>query len=136
MKKLGLIFIFGILNSGAFAVPAVVNYIFDGDTFAADVVLEDGIKIPVRVRLDGVDTPEIHGNCDYEIKMANMAKERLAQLLPVGSTVELQDIKDDKYLGRIDAKVITANKQNVADILVKEKLGRKYNGGKRLSWCK
>lgn len=136
MKKLCLFFILGIFNSGAFAVPAVVNYIFDGDTFAADVILEDGIRLPVRVRLDGVDTPEIHGSCDYEIKMANKAKERLTELLPVGSTVELQDIKDDKYLGRIDAKVIVANKQNVADVLIKEKLGRKYNGGKRLSWCK
>lgn len=121
--------------NAASAVPAVVDYIFDGDTFAAFVLLQDDTKISVRVRLKNVDTPELKGSCDKEIRMANRAKDRLAELLPVGEVVELQNIKDDKYLGRIDADVILQDGRDVGNILLQEKLGRSYNGGKRESWC-
>lgn len=134
MKKLIVIFT-GLFLSPAFAVPATVGYIFDGDTFAAKVLLEDDIKISVRVRLINIDTPEIHGECDTEIKMAVRAKDRLAEIIPVGSVVELTDIKDDKYLGRIDAHVTTPSGLDVGDILIKEKLGRPYSGGRRNPWC-
>lgn len=124
------------ISTAVFAYPAVVNYIFDGDTFAADVILDEDIKVAARIRLINVDTPEINGDCDYEIDLANKAKERLSELLPVGSVVELKEIKDDKYLGRIDARVFTDDDKDVGKILIEEKLGRKYSGGKRLPWCK
>ena len=132
-----IIAFFGIFIAGvASAVPAMVDYIIDGDTFAARVILDDDIKITVRVRIANVDTPELHGNCDYEIRMANIARDRLAQLIPTGSTVELTDIRDDKYLGRIDANVFDVAGNDVGKILIKEKLGRAYNGGRRVGWCK
>ena len=132
-----IIAFFGIFIAGvASAVPAMVDYIIDGDTFAARVSLDDDIKITVRVRIANVDTPELHGNCDYEIRMANIARDRLAQLIPTGSTVELTDIRDDKYLGRIDANVFDVAGNDVGKILIKEKLGRAYNGGRRTGWCK
>ena len=132
-----IIAICGIFIAGvASAVPAMVDYIIDGDTFAARVSLDDDIKITVRVRIANVDTPELHGNCDYEIRMANIARDRLAQLIPTGSTVELTDIRDDKYLGRIDANVFDVAGNDVGKILIKEKLGRAYNGGRRTGWCK
>ena len=85
-----IIAICGIFIAGvASAVPAMVDYIIDGDTFAARVSLDDDIKITVRVRIAHVDTPELHGNCDYQIRMANIARDRLAQLIPIGSIVEL-----------------------------------------------
>lgn len=113
----------------------MVDYIFDGDTFAATVRLDDDIAVSTRVRLMNVDTPEIHSLCESEIKLAEKAKNRLADLLPIGSTVELRNIKDDKYLGRIDAYVLTNTGQDIGSILIKEKLGRPYDGGKRESWC-
>lgn len=135
MKKIVLL-VFALFNSGvATATPATVDYIFDGDTFAAYVNLEDDINISVRVRLINVDTPEIHGACDSEIRAALRAKERLAQLIPVGSVVELSKIKDDKYLGRIDAYVKTADGRDVGTVLISEKLGRPYSGGRRAGWC-
>lgn len=135
MKKIVLL-VFALFNSGvATATPATVDYIFDGDTFAAYVNLEDDINISVRVRLINVDTPEIHGACDSEIRAALRAKERLAQLIPVGSVVELSKIKDDKYLGRIDAYVKTADGRDVGTVLISEKLGRPYSGGRRSGWC-
>ena len=136
MRRIIIAF-FGIFIAGvASAVPAMVDYIIDGDTFAARVILDDDIKITVRVRIANVDTPELHGNCDYEIRMANIARDRLAQLIPIGSTVELTDIRDDKYLGRIDANVFDVAGNDVGKILIKEKLGRAYNGGRRTGWCK
>ncbi len=117
------------------ATPAVVDYIIDGDTFAGRVALADDTKITVRVRLINVDTPEIHGECKSEIRAAFAAKARLAELIPVGTVVELREIKDDKYLGRIDARVLDASGRDVGTILVQEKLGRSYSGGRRAGWC-
>lgn len=122
--------------SHAFAVPARVDYIIDGDTFSGQVKLEGDINVSVRVRIRNVDTPEIKGECEYERNMASRASRRLGELIPVGSIVELTNIKDDKYLGRIDANVIDSNGQDIGSLLIREGLGRKYNGGRRDKWCK
>ena len=136
MKHL-VVAIFGVFVCWAsYAVPAVVDYVLDGDTFAAAVKLEDDISITVRVRLINVDTPELSGECDKEIQLANRAKEYTKALLPSGTRVELKNIKDDKYLGRIDANVILSDGRDVGDLLVNKKLARRYNGGRRASWCK
>ena len=123
--------LFGTAN----AVPAVVDYIFDGDTFAAAVKIEEDISITVRVRIINIDTPELNGACPKEISMATQAKQRLSEILPIGTVVDLQNIKDDKYLGRIDANVILSDGRDVGKILVKEGLARRYSGGKRAPWC-
>ncbi len=128
-----LFFIFG--TSYANAIPATVDYIFDGDTFAAHIHVTNNIQIPARVRLMNIDTPEINGKCDFEIQAAKRAKARLADLIPVGTVVELAEIKDDKYLGRIDAYVFDSKNRDVGEILINENLGRKYNGGHRDGWC-
>lgn len=119
----------------AAAVPATVDYVLDGDTFAARVLLDEDITITVRVRLADIDTPEINGKCEREIEMALRARDRLAELLPVGTMVDLRDVADDKYLGRIDARVFTSDGRDVSRILINEKLGRPYDGGRRDSWC-
>ena len=135
MKRFLAAFIGICLSVSAYAVPAVVDYVIDGDTFAVAVNLDVDISITVRVRIINIDTPEINGQCDYEIEMAQRAKDRLAELLPIGAVIDLQNIKDDKYLGRIDANVILSDGRDVGDILVGDELARIYNGGKRLGWC-
>ncbi len=141
MKKILFIFIFILLIPWtSFAdetapVYATTGYIFDGDTFAAMVKLENGVMVSVRVRILGIDAPEIHGDCDSEIQIALKARDKLEKLLPNGSSVELSDIKDDKYLGRIDANVTLSDGRNVGTIMLNEKLARKYTGGKRQKWC-
>ncbi len=124
-----------IENDPAKVATATVGYIVDGDTFAAVVMLADEIEITVRVRIIDIDAPEMKGECDREIKMANQARERLGELIPVGSTVQLSGVKDDKYLGRIDAHVKSAAGANVSEVLIREGLVRPYNGGKRQPWC-
>ena len=137
MKRSVFVFLSCLVCQSVFAVPVHVKYIIDGDTFIADVLLQDKTQVKsVSVRLRNVDTPEIHGQCDFEIERANAAKQRLAELIPVGSVIEITNIKNDKYQGRIDANVFDKKGRDVGSILVKEKYGRAYSGGKRESWCK
>lgn len=118
-----------------YPVFATTGYIFDGDTFAAHVKLENGISVSLSIRILGIDTPEIHGECESEIKAAFKARDKLVTLLPENSVVQLSDIKDDKYLGRIDANVKLSDGRDVGKIMLQEKLARKYTGGKRQKWC-
>jgi len=136
MKKLYL-FIAGLVICGnAFSTPVQVKRIVDGDTFIANVLLADGIEVmSVSVRLRNVDTPELHGECESEIASAEYAKQRLSELIPVGSVIEIKNIKNDKYQGRIDANVFDSANRDVGLVLINEKIGRPYSGGKRQSWC-
>ena len=136
MKKLFAFLIFSLGWQSAFATQALVKKIVDGDTFIANIVLKDGVEVrSVSVRLRNVDTPELHGNCDYEIERAKFAKQRLGELIPEGSIIEIKNITNDKYQGRIDANVFDSQNRDVGSILVREKVGRAYSGGKRKSWC-
>ena len=136
MKRFLVLFCMGFIYQSCLATPVVVKYIVDGDTFIGDVLMADNIEVmSVSIRLINVDTPEIHGACDDEIRRAEYAKQRLEELIPIGSTVEIKNIKNDKYPGRIDANVYDGAGRDVGRVLVREKVGREYSGGKRQSWC-
>ena len=124
------------MSVASYAVPARVDYIFDGDTFSAQVMLEKDVEITVRVRLINIDTPEMNAKCKAEKVMAQSAKDLLKTILPRGIVVDLQNIKDDKYLGRINANVILPNGRDAGLVMVDSGLARPYSGGKRRSWCK
>jgi endonuclease YncB( thermonuclease family) len=136
MKKICVAVLVCAWSALGFAVPARVGHILDGDTFSASVNLDADTTVSVRVRLRNVDTPEMNGECEYERSRAIAARDRLAEIIPVGSMVELSNAKDDKYLGRIDANVADSRGRDVGEILIREKYGRKYNGGKRKPWCR
>ena len=136
MKHLFFLFCGLLCCHNCLATPVVVKYIIDGDTFVGDVLLADGIEvISVSIRLRNVDTPEIHGQCDDEIIRAEYAKQRLSELIPVGSVIEIDNIKNDKYPGRIDANVYDSANRDIGRVLVNEGVGRPYSGGRRQSWC-
>ena len=135
MKTRGAFIYMLVFVGAAYAMPATVDYVVDGDTFNAIAHVDDGTDVDVRVRLVNVDTPEIHGECDSEIVRANAARDRLRNLVPRGTVVDLKNIKDDKYIGRIDANVILPDGRDVGRVLINEKLGRSYSGGKRAGWC-
>lgn len=135
MKKLLIFIACMFVVDVARAVPAVVDYHFDGDTFSAGVMLDTDVQITVRVRLINIDTPEMNGKCTAEKIMAQNAKDLLATLIPRGTTVDLQNIKDDKYLGRINANVILPDGRDLGRIMIDSGLARPYSGGKRAGWC-
>jgi len=133
MKNIFGIFLALFVVSGAYAKTVTVGKVVDGDTFITDV---SGGEIPVSII--NVDTPELNGKCESEIELANKAKARLIELLPVETVVELKNYEEmGNRHKRIKAEVILPDGSNVGEILIKEKLGRPFDfkhHGQR--WCK
>jgi endonuclease YncB( thermonuclease family) len=116
---------------------ATVTRIVDGDTVEARVPIWLGQEIITRVRLRGIDAPEIAGACGAERTQAEAARERLASLIGNGP-VTLAEIGPDKYSGRIVARLMTGAPEHPVDagaLLVSEGLARRYSGKRREGWC-
>jgi len=114
--------------------PAEVVQVLDGDTFEARVRIWPGMEITTRVRLRGIDAPELHARCDAEQVKALAARDALARLLAEGA-VGIARVGQDKYGGRVDADVSTARTPDVAAVLLGGGYARRYSGGRRESWC-
>jgi len=106
----------------------------DGDTLAVRVRIWLGQDVTIRVRLMGLDTPELHARCEAERTAAEAARTALASLTAHGP-VTLTNIRNDKYGGRVLADVQNAAGQDLASNLIATGFGRAYKGKTRLSWC-
>ncbi|MDQ0314828.1 thermonuclease family protein [Amorphus orientalis] len=84
------------------------------------------------VRILGIDTPEMDGECAAEEAQARAARLRLIELLGSGE-VSLRRDGCDRY-ERTLARVFV-NQTDVAAALISEGLGRAYDGGRRAGWC-
>ncbi len=113
---------------------ADVVRVLDGDTFEARVNIWPGMQITTRVRLRGIDAPEMSARCVDERIKAEAARDALARILNEGS-VGISRIGQDKYGGRVDADVSTARTADVSAALAERGLVRRYAGGRRESWC-
>jgi micrococcal nuclease len=105
----------------------------DGDTFEARVHLP-GQEVMTRVRLRGIDAPELKAACPEELRMAEAATRALSDVLRQGE-VAIYNIGPDKYQGRVVADVATRQTGNVSAALLSAGHVRSYNGGHRASWC-
>ncbi|HMJ44252.1 MAG TPA: thermonuclease family protein [Pseudolabrys sp.] len=114
--------------------PADVVRVLDGDTFEARVRVWPGMEVTTRVRLRGIDAPEMHARCDGERAKAVAARDALTKILGEGA-VGISRIGQDKYGGRVDADVSTARTPDVSVVLLERGLARRYSGGRRESWC-
>src|SRR4029079_2912108 len=114
--------------------PVTVLRTIDGDTFEARVTLSSGTTVITRVRLRGIDAPELHARCADELRRAEAAADALDALLRQGGVV-ISNIGPDKYAGRIDADVATSRTPNVSAALLAGGFARAYGGGRRESWC-
>nr|WP_249790733.1 thermonuclease family protein [Bradyrhizobium sp. SRL28] len=106
----------------------------DGDTFEARVHLEPGLDLNMRVRLRGIDAPELKASCPQELQMAEAATGALRGLLGEGD-VRIFNIGPDKYSGRVVADVETRRTGNVSTAMVTVGHARRYGGGHRNGWC-
>jgi endonuclease YncB( thermonuclease family) len=106
----------------------------DGDTFEARVHLEPGLDLNTRVRLRGIDAPELKASCPQELQMAEAATSALRALLGEGE-VRIFNIGPDKYSGRVVADVATRRTGNVATAMLAAGHARSYGGGHRNGWC-
>lgn len=114
--------------------PAEVLRVIDGDTFEARVHVWPGIEITTKVRLRGIDAPELHARCEDERVRALAARDALARILDEGA-VGITDVGQDKYGGRVDAVVSTTRTSDVSAALVSGGFARRYSGGRRGGWC-
>ena len=114
--------------------PAEVLRVLDGDTFEARVHIWPGMAITTRVRLRGIDAAEMRARCEGEREKALVAREALARILSEGA-VGISRIGQDKYGGRVDADVSTAKTADVSAAMLESGFARRYDGGRRQSWC-
>ena len=118
--------------SGPYA--ARVVSVYDGDTFTAEVFVWPGQVNRVKVRIAGIDAPEIRGKCAREKILARRARETLRRILERAKRVELRNVRLGKYAGRVIADVY-ADGISVADEMIRRGLAVRYDGGKRKSVC-
>jgi len=123
-------------RSGNSATPHPVDVIrtIDGDTFEARVHLEPGLDLNTRVRLRGIDAPELKASCPQELRMAEAATGALRTLLGEGD-VRIFNIGPDKYAGRVVADAATKRTGNVSTAMLAAGYARSYGGGHRNGWC-
>jgi len=114
--------------------PVDVIRTIDGDTFEARVHLEPGLDPTTRIRLRGIDAPELKASCPQELAMAEAATGALRAMLSEGD-VRIFNIGPDKYSGRVVADVVTRRTGNVSTAMLAAGHARSYSGGHRNGWC-
>jgi endonuclease YncB( thermonuclease family) len=115
--------------------PAEVLRVLDGDTFEARVHLWPGLDVTTRVRLRGIDAPELKARCIEERDLAMAARDALRAILDEGQ-VGIMNVTLDKYGGRVVADASTRAKADVSSALLSAGLVRSYAGGRREGWCR
>ncbi len=81
-------------------VGALVTDAYDGDTLTVEATIWPDPTWTGSVRVLGVDTPEIRGQCDRENRWAIASHDYVRNML-VDQTVILTEIESDKYGGRV-----------------------------------
>jgi endonuclease YncB( thermonuclease family) len=114
--------------------PVDVVRTIDGDTFEARVHLSPDLNLTTRVRLRGIDAPELKASCSQELQMAEAATGALRALLGEGD-VAIFNVGPDKYSGRVVAEVATRRTGNVSTAMLAAGHARRYGGGHRNGWC-
>ena len=140
-KKLLLLF---VLCVGVFPLQAAPEYgtvtvskvisVYDGDTFRVDIdSLPPIVGKNIPIRLNGVDTPEIRGKCQYEKDLAIKARDFVRNKLANAKEIKLTKLQRGKYF-RVVADVMIDGVSLEQELLDNE-FAYKYTGGKKSSWC-
>lgn len=120
-------------------VPARVMSVLDGDTIEVRARIWLGQEVRARVRLAGIDAPELNGRCARERDLAAEARAFLvARPTPTDADpaeVHLRDIRYGKFAGRVLARVEAPDGEDLSHSLLAAGLARAYNGGRRAPWC-
>ena len=142
LKKISLYFLICFLSLNTYAakqygsvtVSKVIS-VYDGDTFRVNIdSLPPIVGKNIPVRLEGVDTPEINGKCQYEKDLALEARNFVRSKLSNAVEILLNDLQRGKYF-RIVAKVYIDG-VSLEEELLQNGLAYQYNGGKKSNWCK
>jgi micrococcal nuclease len=116
-------------------IPAAVLRVVDGDTLTVRARIWINQELETSVRILGIDAPELNGACEFERLRAKEAREFLEQRT-ANRLVVLHDISNDKYGGRVVARVTTESGEDLGAILLGEGLAHAYDGrGAKAKWC-
>ena len=108
--------------------------VVDGDTVEVCIHVWLGQEVITRVRLLGIDAPEIAGACGPERVQAVAARDGPAALVGEGPVTGV-DLRPDKYFGRVVGRVPTGAGDDAGAMLIREGLARPHAGGRRQGWC-
>jgi micrococcal nuclease len=100
--------------------------VVDGDTMDLDIDLGMEIHINTRVRLYGINTPEIHTKVAAEKEAGQKAMQRVIAALArweVPLKIQTHKDKKEKY-GRYLATIILPDGTNLNELLIKEGLAK------------
>jgi len=115
-------------------ISAEVLRIVDGDTVHVRAMIWVNQSVEVSVRLRGADAPELFKpKCPSEKELAYQAKAAVAATIPVGTTIALTDIGQDKYGGRVVANIETELGETLSAHLIAK--GQAIAYGTKKPWC-
>ena len=106
--------------------------VYDGDTFTVQIDLGFKVTLTDKVRLYGIDTPEIRTKDKEEKKRGYTARKYLLDMV-LGHDCLVKTHKQEKY-GRILADVTIVEdgvEIDLATEMIKNGHGKAYFGGKR-----
>ena len=107
---------------------------YDGDTcYVVAKTLPDTLR-NMSIRILGIDTPEIRGDCSEEKSLALQGRAFANDMFRNANNIEFRNLKWDKYGGRILADVYIDGMSYKHEI-IEAGLAREYDGGKKLGWC-
>jgi micrococcal nuclease len=130
---LGMLLVHATPEYGTVTVSQVIS-VYDGDTFRVDIdSLPPIVGKNIPIRLNGVDTPEIQGKCQYEKDLALKARNFVRSKLANAKVIKLTNLQRGKYF-RVVADVMIDG-DSLERELLENKLAYKYTGGKKSSWC-
>jgi micrococcal nuclease len=113
----------------------IVTNVYDGDTFTlvAKLPYTDSPLYKFKVRIAGIDCPEIRGKSQEEKDAAQAAKKEVMELI-LYKEVILENVGLEKY-GRILSNVLVKDENNpnnlinIGQHLLNKNLAKIYNGG-------
>ena len=108
---------------------AVFKSNYDGDTITVDIDLGMNIWLHNRrVRLFGIDTPELRSSNEQERIQAIKARDFVSRRISINSIVTIETHKDEtgKY-GRLLGTVILKTGENLNQLLVENGLAKSVN---------
>jgi len=132
--------------------PADIITVIDGDTIYARIFIWLDLFVHVKVRLQGVDTPELNGKCVQERELAQQAKafaetwlaeshaaparpsdKRKASDKAPDNAIVLINVQYGKYAGRVVADIQNRQGESLSAALIEAGLARPY--GTPAKWC-
>jgi endonuclease YncB( thermonuclease family) len=120
--------------SHAYDVSVKNPVVLDGDTIDTGIVVGRSLS-SLKLRIAGIDAPEMKGKCEKERMLAREAKDFLAFTLK-DQVVDINYHEWDKYGGRV------VGVPYLHDVPLNEEMLRRgyavpYSGGKKMKdWCK